>query len=82
MVKKYEALEGFKGYRDIGQKLKRDTEYFLSIFKGIRHTVKPFLVVTPKEDQTLDFKNNYRLIQVKSIAECSKRAFCNSFDLH
>ena len=24
----------------------------------------------------------YRLMQVKSIAECSKRAFCNSFDLH
>ena len=24
----------------------------------------------------------YRLMQVKSIAECSKRAFCNTFDLH
>ena len=27
-------------------------------------------------------KTNYRLMQVKSIAECSKRAFCNTFDLH
>ena len=27
-------------------------------------------------------KTDYRLMQVKSIAECSKRAFCNIFDLH
>ena len=25
---------------------------------------------------------DYRLIPVKSIAECSKRALCNTFDLH
>ena len=25
---------------------------------------------------------DYRLMQVKSTAECSKRAFCNTFDLH
>ena len=25
---------------------------------------------------------SYRLMQVKSIAECSKRAFCNTFDRH
>ena len=37
---------------------------------------------TQKEDQKLVFKTNYRLMQVKSIAECSKRAFCNTFDLH
>ena len=29
------------------------------------------------------FKTDYRLMQVESIAECSKRgAFCNTFDLH
>ena len=28
------------------------------------------------------FNANYCLMQVKSIAECSKRAFCNTFDLH
>ena len=28
------------------------------------------------------FKSDYGLMQVKSIAECSKRAFCNTFDLH
>ena len=28
------------------------------------------------------FNTNYRLMLVKSIAECSKRAFCNTFDLH
>ena len=27
-------------------------------------------------------KTGGSLIQVKSIAECSKRAFCNTFDLH
>ena len=35
-----------------------------------------------KRNQKLVFKNDYRLMQVKSIAECSKRAFCNTFDLH
>ena len=35
-----------------------------------------------KKDQKFVFKTNYRLMQVKSIAECSKRAFCNTFDLH
>ena len=35
-----------------------------------------------KEDQKLFFKTKYRLMQVRSIAECSKRAFCNTFDLH
>ena len=28
------------------------------------------------------FKSNYRIMQVKSIAECSQGAFCNTFDLH
>ena len=28
------------------------------------------------------FKTSYRLMQVKSIAECSKGAFCNTFDLN
>ena len=35
-----------------------------------------------KEEQRLVFKTDYRLMQVKSIAECSKRAFCNTFNLH
>ena len=37
---------------------------------------------TQKEDQKLVFKTNYRLMQVKSIAECSKRSFCITFDPH
>ena len=28
------------------------------------------------------FKTDYRMMQVKSIAECSQGAFCNTFDLH
>ena len=35
-----------------------------------------------KKDQKLAFKTDYSLMQVKSIAERSKRAFCNTFDLH
>ena len=31
--------------------------------------------------QKIGFKTNYRLIQVKSIAEGSKRVFCSTFDL-
>ena len=29
----------------------------------------------------IGFKTNYRLVQVKSIAECSRGAFCNTFGL-
>ena len=45
-------------------------------------TVKPVLSGHSKIDKKLTSKTDYRLMQVKSIAECSKRAFCNSFDLH
>ena len=31
-----------------------------------------YYAATPKEDQILVFKTDYRLMQVKSIAECSK----------
>ena len=36
---------------------------------------------THKEDQKLVLKTDYRLMHVKSIAECSPGAFCNTFDL-
>ena len=45
-------------------------------------TEKPVLCVHSKRRPKFAFKTNYRLMQVKSIAECSKRAFCNSVDLH
>ena len=35
-----------------------------------------------KKSKKLVFKADYRLMQVKSNAECSERAFCNTFDLH
>ena len=34
-----------------------------------------------KKKKKMVFKTDYRLLQV-NIAECSKRAFCNTFDLH
>ena len=43
----------------------------------IRQTVKPVFSGHSKKDQKWVFKTNYRLMQVKSIAE-----FCNTFDLH
>ena len=38
--------------------------------------------VLSSHSKKLVFKTNYHLMQVKNIAECSKRAFCNTFDLH
>ena len=35
-----------------------------------------------KIDKTKVLKTNCSLMKVKSIAECSLRAFCNTFDLH
>ena len=46
------------------------------------YTVKPVLSGHSKVDKKLVFKTDYHLMQVKSIAESSKRAFCNTFDLH
>ena len=40
------------------------------------------VIVKPVLSQKLVFKTDYRLIKVKSIAECSKRAFCSTLDLH
>ena len=48
----------------------------------ILNTVKPILSVHSKRRPRLDFMTDYRLMQVKSIAECSMRAFCHTFDLH
>ena len=46
------------------------------------NTVKPCVTVTLKKDRKLIFKTHYCLMQVKSIAECSLGALCNTFDLH
>ena len=48
----------------------------------MKYTVKPVSICHSQKDQKLVFKTNNRLMWVKSIAECSKRAFCNTFDLH
>ena len=45
-------------------------------------TVKPVLSGHSKKDKTKVLKANGSLMKVGSIAECSKRAFCNTFDLH
>ena len=45
-------------------------------FRPIR--VKPVIGSHSKRRPKLVFKTDYHLMQVKSIAECSKRAFCNT----
>ena len=46
------------------------------------NTVKPVLSGHSKIDKTKVLKTNGSLMKVKSIAECSLRVFCNTFDLH
>ena len=43
------------------------------------YTVKPVLSVHSKEDQKLVFKTDYRLLHVKSIAECPKGSILQYF---
>ena len=45
-------------------------------------TILPVLSGHSKRRPKLTFKTDYCLMQVKSIAECSKKALCNTFDLH
>ena len=46
------------------------------------YTVKPVLSSHSKIDKTKVLKTDGSLTQVKSIAECSLGAFCNTFDLY
>ena len=46
------------------------------------NTVKPVLSGHSKNGNTNVLKTDGSLMQVESIAECSRGAFCNSFDLH
>ena len=54
---------------------------FSASFLNRQYTVKPKQNGHSQKDQKLGFKTNYRLMQVKSIAECLG-AFCNTFDFH
>ena len=50
---------------------------------SLQYTVKPLLSSHSKIDKTLKvLKTNGSSMKVKSIAECSLGAFCNTFDLH
>ena len=46
-----------------------------------QHTVKPVLSGHLKIDKQ-QLRENSSLMKVKSIAECSTGAFCNTYDLH
>ena len=45
-------------------------------------TVKPVLSGHSQIDKTKILMSNRSLMKVKSIAECSIGAFCNTYDLH
>ena len=49
---------------------------------GKHNTVKSVLSGHSKRRPKLIFKTDYCLMQVKSIAECSKRTLCKTFELH
>ena len=51
-------------------------------FWYLSYTVKPVFSSHSKIDKTKVLKTNCSLMKVKSIAECSFGAFCNTFDLH
>ena len=61
-----------------------DVQAFLSFcwLCFVISTVKPVLSGHSNIDKTKVFKTNGSLMKVKSIAECSLGAFCNTFDLH
>ena len=48
----------------------------------LKTTVKPVLSGHSKIDKTKVLIAIGSLMKVESIAECSKRAFCNTYDLH
>ena len=52
------------------------------IYLESSYTVKPVLSGHSKIDKTKVLKTNGSLMKVKSFAECSLGAFCNTFDLH
>ena len=48
----------------------------------IEITVKPVLCGHSKTDKMKVLKTGGSLMLVQSIAECSRGAFCNTFDMH
>ena len=66
--------ESFKGWTN---KLK--TTWPFNFFKSMEHMVKPVLSGHSKRIPKLVFKTNYRLMQVKSIAEPSKGSILQYF---
>ena len=59
-----------------------DRILILSDLGQFRIHVKPVLSGHSKIAKTKVLKTNGCLMKVKSIAECSLGAFCNTFDLH
>ena len=72
MIKKKRSRSNFYTY---------EIRYY--IFMYIKNErVKPVLSGHSKIDKTKVLKTNGSLMKVKSIAECSLGAFCNTFGLH
>ena len=59
-----------------------DPEEWIFQYYPHTNTVNPVLNGHSKIDKTKVLMTNGSLMKVKSIAECSLGAFCNTFDLH
>ena len=53
-----------------------------TLISFILFNCKTFVKQPLKNRQNKDLNDNCSLMKVESIAECSKGAFCNTFDLH
>ena len=64
------------------QVIARNSVIWLQSSTKMQDTVKPVLSGHSKIDKTNTLLTNGSLMKVKSIAECSLGAFCNTFDLY
>ena len=55
-------------------------QYFVHILSLVTENSKTCVKWPLSKRPKIIFKINYRLMQIKSIAECSKGAFCNTFN--
>ena len=70
------------GTEDILRLRQEIAEIQQQLHRYVLNYSKPVLSGHSRKLPKLVFKTDYRLMQVKSIAECSKRAFCNTSDLY
>ena len=72
-------IETYSGeYNNLIKRMYTKTVKVLTEHEKLKHTVKPVLSSHSKLDVAMVLKTNGSLMKVKSIAECSLGAFCNT----